>query len=245
LTLVKEAFKAYNYGLNSKKNGFTPSGIIVTADNVNKFKLLGILLAKILKKNIDLQIVKLHNVGLEETILAKVISENAKFDKSSVLIKKLLRKITVSKASLIQFNKQNKILNNNALTYNSNLHNKISVPVFSKLKNTELGVKHVNTISDNKKNITLNQLYDQINKVNILQTNPLALGKVVGLNIRIAGRLQKEAIKPKQTVKTVLVGAFSKNRANITSLSSALAKNKKGTFRITVKMAHSRTFSTS
>ena len=72
----------------------------------------------------------------------------------------------------------------------------------------------------------------------------MALGKVVGINIRIAGRLQKEAIKPKQTVKTVSIGSFSKNRANITSQSSFTSKNKKGTFRVTVKMAHSRTFST-
>jgi hypothetical protein len=248
LTLIKEAFKAYNYGLKSNKNGF-PS-IIGIADNVNKFKLLGILLTKIFKKNIDLQIVKLHNVGLQETIIAKVISENAKFDKSSVLIKKLLRKIAISNASLIQFNKQNKILNNNDLVYNSglNLHNTFSVPVFSKLninKTLRNGVKPINIISDNKKNITLNQLYDQTNKINILHTNPLALGKTVGLNIRIAGRLQKEPIRPKQTVKTITVGSLSKERSNIANLSSITSKNKKGTFRVSVKMAHIRTFSSS
>jgi hypothetical protein len=248
LTLVKEAFKAYNYGLNNNKNGITPSSIIGIADNVNKFKLLGILLTKIFKKNIDFQIVKLHNVGLQENIIAKVISENAKFDKSSVLIKKLLRKIAISNASLIQFNKQNKILNNNDLVYNYNLHNTISVPVLSKLninKTLQAGVKPINIISDNKKNITLNQLYDQTNKVNILHTNPLALGKTVGLNIRIAGRLQKEPIRPKQTVKTITVGSLSKERSNIANLSSFTSKNKKGTFRVSVKMAHIRTFSTS
>jgi uncharacterized protein YjbI with pentapeptide repeats len=245
LSVVKETFNAYSYRLNGNKTENTLKGIFSSTDNVNKFKLLGTFLSKIFKKNVDLQIVKLHNVGLEETILAKVISENAKFDKSSVLIKKLLRKIAVSKASLIQFNKQNKILNNKALIYNSNLHNTFSVPVFSKLNITEqIGTKKGKAISESQKNIHFNQLHDNIDKIGTLQTNPLALGKVVGLNIRIAGRLLKDAVKPKQTVKTVLIGSFSKNRANITSLSAFTSKNKKGCFRITVKMAHSRTFST-
>ena len=105
------------------------------------------------------------------------------------------------------------------------------------------GVKFINTISESKKNITLNQLYDQSNKFNILHTNPLALGKLAGLKIRIAGRLHKDAIKPKQTVKSITVGSLSKERANITILSSFTSKNKKGTYQVTVKMAHIRTFS--
>jgi len=245
LTLIKESFKAYNYGLNSNKNGFTPSNILCTENNVKKFKLLGNLLTKIFKKNIDFQIIKIHNVGLQENIITKVISENAKFDKSSVLIKKLLKKIAISNASLIQFNKQNKILNNNDLVYNSNLHNIISVPVFKKfgLKIKKQGVKLINTISDSKKNITLNQLYDQTKKVDLLHTNPLALGKLVGLKIRIAGRLQKDAIKPKQTIKSITVGSLSKERSNFSGLSYSTSKNKKGAFRVSVKMAHIRTFS--
>lgn len=245
LTLIKESFKAYNYGLNSNKNGFTPSNILCTENNVKKFKLLGNLLTKIFKKNIDFQIIKIHNVGLQENIITKVISENAKFDKSSVLIKKLLKKIAISNASLIQFNKQNKILNNNDLVYNSNLHNKISVPVFKKfgLKIKKQGVKLINTISDSKKNITLNQLYDKTKKVDLLHTNPLALGKLVGLKIRIAGRLQKDAIKPKQTIKSITVGSLSKERSNFSGLSYSTSKNKKGAFRVSVKMAHIRTFS--
>jgi hypothetical protein len=95
LFVVKETLKAYSYRVNNKaapvslQGGHALTGIISSTDNVNKFKLLGTFLSKIFKKDIDLQLVKLHNVGLEETILAKVISENARFDKSSVLLKKL------------------------------------------------------------------------------------------------------------------------------------------------------------
>lgn len=154
--------------------------------------------------------------------------------------------MNISNASLIQFNKQNKILSANALAYNPNLHNQVTVPVLSKLSNkTQLGVKLVNPISINKQNITLAQLYDQIKNVNILETNPLVLGKVVGLNLRIAGRLRADAIKPKQTVKTISVGALSKDRSNVANLGSFTSKNRKGAFRVTVKMGHIRTFATS
>jgi hypothetical protein len=88
LSVIKETLKAYGYRINNNtENALT--GIISSTDNVNKFKLLGTFLSKMFKKNIELQLVKLHNVGLEETILAKIISENARFDKSSVLLKKI------------------------------------------------------------------------------------------------------------------------------------------------------------
>jgi hypothetical protein len=247
LSVVKETLKAYNYRLNNNKADNALTGIIISMNNVNKFKLLGKFLSQIFKKNIELQIIKLHNIGLEETILAKIISENAKFNKSSVLIKKLLRKINVSKASLIQFNKQNNILNGETRVYEPMLYNKVSIPAFSNLnnKNQQLGVKLLDLIDSNKKNIRQAQLYDQINKVQIINSNPLDLGKVVGLNIRIAGRLIKDTVKPKQTVKKITIGSLSKERSNSTGLSAFTSKNKKGCFRITVKMAHNRTFFTS
>jgi hypothetical protein len=93
LTLVKEALKAYNYGINIKKNGFISApagtGLIGTADNVNKFKLLGILLTKIFKTNVDVQLIRVHNAGLDSEILAKVIALNARGDKTSTLLKKV------------------------------------------------------------------------------------------------------------------------------------------------------------
>lgn len=248
LSVVKETLKAYSYNINKNKADSARTGIISRTDNVNKFKLLGTFLSKIFQKNVELQLVKLHNVGLEDTILSKVISENARFDKSSVIFKKLLRKISLSKASLIQFNKQNSILNGDARVYEMSLHNKVRIPAFAKAKlnkNQQIGVNFLDLIDRNKKNIRLAQLYDQVNGVQILNSNPLALGKVVGLNIRIAGRLQKEPVRPKQTVKTVSIGSLSKERANITSLSSFTSKNRKGSYRITVKMAHTRTFATS
>lgn len=247
---ITEALLAYKFLnnkniINEKNNILAAANAASDATNLNRFKLLGTLLTKIFKKNIDLQLIKVHNVGLDSDLISKVISANARFDKTSVLLKKVWRKVNISKASLIQFNKQNKILNGNSLAYNTNLHNKISVPVLSKVNNKMLGVNSVSPISTEKQNISLAQLYDQTKNVNILHTNPFVLGKVVGLNLRVAGRLRSDPIKPKQTVKTVTVGSLSKDRTNAASLGSFTSKNRKGTFRITVKMGQIRTFVTS
>lgn len=236
--------------LNNKNNILVASGSGTEGDvaltNVKKFKLLGILLAKIFKKNIDLQLFKLHNVGLESTIASQVIAQNAKFDKTSTLLKKILRKINISKASLIYFNKQNKILSDNNNAYDPNFNNKVIVPVLSKLNNNiQISSKLVSPISNDKQNIKLSQLYDQTKNIKHLHSNPLALGKTVGLSIRIAGRLRSDPIKPKQTVKTITVGSLAKEKSNISDLGSFTSKNRKGTYRISLKMAHIRTFSTS
>lgn len=86
LTEALLAYKSLNY-----KNTINEKNNILAADvtNLNKFKQLGKLLANIFKKNVDLQLIKLHNVGLDSEVLAKVISLNARFDKSSVLLKKV------------------------------------------------------------------------------------------------------------------------------------------------------------
>jgi hypothetical protein len=87
--LIKEALKAYNYSIFNNKNSFDSSGLIGNHNNLKKFKLLGNLLAKIFKKNVEIQLIKLHNVGLDSKILAQAIGLNAKFDKTAILLKKL------------------------------------------------------------------------------------------------------------------------------------------------------------
>lgn len=154
--------------------------------------------------------------------------------------------MNVSNAALNHFNKQNIILNGDTLAYDTKLFNKTLVPVFSKFnKNQQLGVKIMDTIPNIKTNISFAQLNDQIKSPQVLNSNPLVLGKVAGLSVRIAGRIKSDPQRPKQTVKTASVGNFSKERTNISSLGSFTSKHRKGNFTITVKMGHARTYSTS
>jgi len=96
LAKIRESLIAYNILNNntlgqSKNTILTPSSLNGNSNDVNaaKFKLLGTLLAQIFNKNIDLQLVKMHNVGLDSEISSQVIALNAKFDKTSTLLKKV------------------------------------------------------------------------------------------------------------------------------------------------------------
>src|SRR6202000_1080948 len=75
--------------LNIFENYFISSLNINNLNNLKKLKSLGILLTKIFKKNIDIQLIRLHNAGLETEILSKIIALNARETKTSTLLKKI------------------------------------------------------------------------------------------------------------------------------------------------------------
>ena len=60
---------------------------------------------------------------------------------------------------------------------------------------------------------------------------------VSGLNIKVAGRLIKEPIIPRLTVKNFEKGAVATGKVNFLDVARITKKNKKGTFSITVSSA--------
>lgn len=57
---------------------------------------------------------------------------------------------------------------------------------------------------------------------------------IVGLKVRVSGRLVTERAKPRKTVQTVLLGSFSKNNMSLVDYASFTSKNEKGAFTIKV-----------
>ena len=91
------------------------NGNNILYNNKLKFKYLGLLLSKILGKNVELQLIRLYNVGLDQNILAQTISLNSKKYKLRNLLKILWKKIQINN-SLI-FNSNKLLQNSNKLTY--------------------------------------------------------------------------------------------------------------------------------
>lgn len=61
---------------------------------------------------------------------------------------------------------------------------------------------------------------------------------LTGLKIRLAGRLLKQNIIPRHTVKTTQHGSLTRSSADIVSKARFTAKNKRGTFSITISIGH-------
>lgn len=77
-------FKKNTNKVNSLKVVASTKNLINSLNNqsllstyLKNFKLLGILLSKIFSTNIEVQAVRLHNIGLEKNILANIISKNS------------------------------------------------------------------------------------------------------------------------------------------------------------------------
>jgi len=60
------------------------------------------------------------------------------------------------------------------------------------------------------------------------------VSRLTGIKIRIGGRLAKQRVVPKRTVKTTYKGRVSNSKTNIVDSSIITSKNKKGAFSIRV-----------
>lgn len=62
--------------------------------------------------------------------------------------------------------------------------------------------------------------------------------KLTGIKVRIAGRLARQRVVPKRTVKTTYKGAISRSINNLVDSATFTDKNKKGAFSIRVWLSH-------
>jgi hypothetical protein len=63
---------------------------------------------------------------------------------------------------------------------------------------------------------------------------------LTGIKLRISGRLTKQRVVPKRTVKTAYKGGISENKNNIVESSTFTHKNKKGAFSIRIWLSHGK-----
>jgi hypothetical protein len=65
--------------------------------------------------------------------------------------------------------------------------------------------------------------------------------KLTGFKIKISGRLARQRVVPKKTVKTTYKGAISNNKYNLVDQATFTGKNKKGAYSIRVWTSHGTT----
>jgi len=66
----------------------------------------------------------------------------------------------------------------------------------------------------------------------------LIVSRLTGIKVRIAGRLARQRVVPKRTVKTTYKGAISRSNNNLVDSATYTDKNKKGAFSIRVWLSH-------
>jgi hypothetical protein len=126
-----------------------------------------------------------------------------------------------------------------SVAYPSSNSNNIGITKLMKLKNkSESKLASLNSSSVNKFFIrvdhkgTINLNLRKINK------NKQIASVLMGIKVRIAGRLARQRVVPKRTVKTLYKGAISKSNSNFVDSATYTGKNKKGAFSIRVWLSH-------
>lgn len=312
-----------DFHIIQNKNKFAYRSNFLLGKNISLIKLnyLKLILHKFFNKIVEIELVRLYNIGHEPLILAKSVSANTNEFNFRLLLKKLWKKVAIYNSSKINI-KKNRILNNiftspslilnnslnkiklfkNSLPLNSvttpnssvNINNNLSSILSSentKVNNTSNSINPVsilfslpNTIAKDNTNygpsqINLNNnlientnsllpienganikrinynkeidnsslnsnyplienasslLLDNIQKQSKVIMKPTSPAKITGIKIRLAGRIETERIKPKQTVQTFQLGSLSKDLTNIVNTAEFTSKNKRGSFNIKV-----------
>nr|YP_009486097.1 ribosomal protein S3 [Cantharellus lutescens]AWA82222.1 ribosomal protein S3 [Cantharellus lutescens] len=187
---------------------------------------LGFLLSHLLQTHVEVELVRLTYPYHESKILSELVGINGKTLSYSRIKYLLLNKSKILTPVTYIFN--NKIINSiSSITPNSILNKKNDDDLFKQnLFN--------NRLSDNK---NLTKSYESNEYIHY---NKELLTYLTGIKLKISGRLAKQRVVPKRTVKTAYKGGISDNKYNIVESSTFTHKNKKGAFSIRIWLSHGK-----
>jgi hypothetical protein len=187
---------------------------------------LGLLLSNLLQNHVEIELVGLTYPYHESKILSELVGINGKTFSYSRIKYLLLNKSKILTPVSYIFNKKVK-KNISSITPYSILHKSIDEDLF---KQNNFSFRF-----DKNKNLTKpHNSNDFTNLSNDLITY------LTGIKLRISGRLTKQRVVPKRTVKTAYKGGISENKNNIVESSTFTHKNKKGAFSIRIWLSHGK-----
>ncbi len=194
--------------------------------NTDYLNSLGLLLSHLLQTHVEVELVRLNYPYHESKILSELVGINGKNLSYSRIKYLLLNKYKILTPVTYIFNK--KVINSiSSITPNSILVKKTDDDLFKlNLFNYRL--------SDNKDLTKSSDSNDYIHCNNDLRTY------LTGMKLKISGRLAKQKVVPKRTVKTAYKGGISENKYNIVESSTFTHKNKKGAFSIRIWLSHGK-----
>nr|YP_007476119.1 ribosomal protein S3 [Cantharellus cibarius]AGE93540.1 ribosomal protein S3 [Cantharellus cibarius] len=201
---------------------------------------LGLLLSNLLQTHVEIELVRLTYPYHESKILSELVGINGKTISYSRIKYLLLNKSKILTPVSDIFNK--KVQKNiSSITPYSILHKSIDEDLFKKNLFSFRFDKNQNLTSPPSANHILTEdtgarvgTNDFTNLSNDLITY------LTGIKLRISGRLTKQRVVPKRTVKTAYKGGISENKNNIVESSTFTHKNKKGAFSIRIWLSHGK-----
>lgn len=162
----------------------------------NRLNYITLLLSKLLKTNVELELVRLESPYNDSSILAQLIGINGK-----------------------------------RLAYSRIRHAFLKTPILYRLK----GIEKKEAIKE------LNNQVSDIELGSLDHTNAMGrdlVSRLTGIKLRVSGRLARQRVVPKRTVKTAYVGPTCRSQLDIIDSSRFTGKNRRGAFSISVWASH-------
>lgn len=163
----------------------------------SRLTFLVLLLSKLLRTNVQLELVRLKYVYHDSNILAQFLGINSHKNTYGKFKNLLWRRVSTN----------SKLINSKA-----------QISLLDSTKGLEDTTSPLSSLND---------------------TSPVT--QLTGFKIKISGRLAKQRVVPKKTVKTMYKGAISANKNNLVEQATFTGKNKKGAYSIRVWTSHGTT----
>lgn len=169
----------------------------------SRLTFLVLLLSKLLRTNVQLELVRLKYVYHDSNILAQFLGINSHKSTYGQFKNLLWRRVSTN----------SKLINS-----------KTQVSLLDSTTGLEDSTSPLSTLNDTSR-----------------PTDPSVVTQLTGFKIKISGRLAKQRVVPKKTVKTMYKGAISANKNNLVEQATFTGKNKKGAYSIRVWTSHGTT----
>lgn len=227
----------------------------------SKLEILSVILKKIFKKEVEFEIIKAQLPFQDSNILAQVLGYNANNYKFRRMLKILMPRAVIKNSSKeFSYLPSNRPHKQGASTVSQTID-----PLFAKKIATSLNLKlkDLNSLFSQPSSylppfffskykgidhsLTLEQINDPFHSCSTISPNISHNGQtkekqkisyLSGMNIKLAGRLMTQSIRPRFTVQSKQEGSLARVKVHFTEKSRFTGKNKRGAFSFTVSLGH-------
>jgi hypothetical protein len=209
-----------------------------------KFNLekLCLIFEKIFNKKVEFEIIKAQLPFQDSNVLAQILGYNANNYKFRRMLKILIPRAVIKNPSKVFLRSQNKVTSFNPLT-SSAPKTEVAYHLPMDSLSSELPPR-TKSFTSQPSSYLPPLFYNKYN-FNIETANSLfgylkdsSLSYLSGINIKLAGRLMTQSIRPRFTVQSLQEGSLARVKVHYIEKSRFTGKNKRGAFSFTVTISH-------
>jgi len=207
-----------------------------------KLEKLCLIFEKIFNKKVEFEIIKAQLPFQDSNILAQILGYNANKYKFRRMLKILIPRAVIKNPSkeLLRVAEQ-QVKSSTVYGLNSR-NNQLALDngEINGLTEMNLAKKDFNMLISQPSSYLPPFFYNQNNNINapITRLKQASISYLSGMNIKLAGRLMTQSMRPRFTVQNLQEGSLARVKVHFIEKSRFTGKNKRGAFSFSVMISH-------